>query len=99
MFKQIFCVVLVVMPIAVLGYPKSYPVVQCKQYIAIYYWFLIILLKIKLFTKTGDSGAQTPLAIRVDNCPGPICEVKRGDPVNYEVDFITSKHFFLIKTF
>lgn len=44
-----------------------------------------------MITYLGDNGAASPIAIRIDGCPGAICEVKRGSVVKYQIDIRTSK--------
>lgn len=63
-----------------------------------YYTFFSLIHTVLLqFTNNklkclGDNGAASPIAIRIDGCPGAICEVKRGSKVNYQIDFRTSMY-------
>lgn len=39
----------------------------------------------------GGTGAGVPVSISIDGCPGPVCEIRRGSNVNYNVVYNPSE--------
>lgn len=44
-----------------------------------------------------NNGIGSPVSINIDGCPGPVCEIKRGSNINYNVVFNTRKFIHLQK--